>query len=183
MTPEEIKAAEEKAKVDAQAVKDAEEAEAKAKADALLAENATIKDLAEKNAKLEEDLENYKQVALKRLGKLPGDAEFLAGEDSPLSVAEQVRVALLEREIAANNKAKEDEVRRLVKENNELRIAVKNRPGSGVGDGGGGSTVEVKDNTFTPEQIAQLKLKAQRLKVDPEKFIERAKENLRKRVS
>ena len=32
-------------------------------------------------AELEEERNNYKNVALKRLGKLPGDAEFMEGEN------------------------------------------------------------------------------------------------------
>lgn len=140
-----------------------------------------ITKLKEDNAKLIEERDNYKNVALKRLGKLPGDAEFLSGKDGEeLSVAEQVRLALLDKEIQQNFKAQEDETKKVLKENAELRLALKNRPGTGVG-GDSGTTTEVKDNVFSAAQIENLKAKALRLKADPEKFIENAKKNLQSR--
>lgn len=135
-----------------------------------------LKEKDEKIAKLTEDLENYKKVALKRLGKLPGDADFLDTDGTGLSVAEQVRIELLNREIDAEKKAKDDDTRKILKENSELKLALKNRPGSSIGSEGG-SVVEVKDNVFSPEQIAALKQTAVRLKADPDKFIETAKRN------
>lgn len=135
----------------------------------------------EKLAKAEEDRDNYKAVALKRLGKLPGDAEFLDKDgNGELSVAEQVRLTLLEREVEESRKAEKEVTTKLAKENAELRLALKNRPGASIG-GGSGESVEVKDNVFSAEQIAVLKQKALRLNADPDKFIENAKQNLLKR--
>lgn len=135
--------------------------------------------LQEKNAKLEEERDNYKAVALKRLGKLPGDAEFLDKDGSgEMSVAEQVRLALLDREIEANKRAEKEATAKLVRENSELRLALKNRPGSSIGGGTGQGSVEVKDNVFSAEQLKELEKKAIRLKADPQKFIESAKKNL-----
>lgn len=144
----------------------------------VVAEIDPIAKLKEENEKITEERDNYKNVALKRLGKLPGDSEFLGGEEGKdLSVAEQVRLALLDREIASNHKAQEEETRRILRENSELRLALKNRPGSGVGsDSGTGG--ESKDNVFSAQQIEALKAKAVRLNADPEKFIESAKANL-----
>ena len=169
MTEEEKKLAEAQAKADADAQAQLEEE----------LKNSPLKKLEEENAKLKEDRDNYKAVALKRLGKLPGDADFLDKDGNGLTVAEQVRLELLNREIDANTKAKEDETKRLIKENSELRLAVKNRPGGSIG-GEGGSIVEVKDNVFTADQIAELTKKALLLKADPAKFIEKAKLNLKK---
>ncbi len=136
----------------------------------------------ERAKKAEEERDNYKAVALKRLGKLPGDAEFLDKDgNGELSVAEQVRLALLDREV---EKARAEEVAardKLIKENNELRLALKNRPGSSIGGNGGGSSVETKDNIFSEAQLQALRAKAQRLKADPEKFIQQAKDNLLRR--
>ena len=144
--------------------------------------NSPLTKLQEENARLLEERDNYKAVALKRLGKLPGDAEFLNKDgNGEMSVAEQVRLALLDREIAKNQEAKEAENQRLIRENSELRLAIKNRPGSsGIGGDSGSSSV-VKDNTFSEAQIAQLTAKALRLKTDPVKFIQNAKDNLAKR--
>ena len=137
----------------------------------------TAKD--EEIAKLTEERDNYKTVALKRLGKLPGDAEFVAGEKTELSVEEQVRITLLDREIQKANKEKEDVARNLAKENAELRLALKNRPGVSIG-GGSGDNLEVKDNVLSEAQIVNLKARAVRLKVDPDKFVEQVKANLLK---
>jgi hypothetical protein len=123
----------------------------------------------EKISKLEEERDNYKAVALKRLGKLPGDAEFLGGDDGKeMSVAEQIRIALLDKEIESEKKAKDEETKRLVRENSELKLALKNRPN------------QSKDNVFSAAQLEDLRQRAIRLKADPEKFIENAKKNLAK---
>lgn len=137
-----------------------------------------ITKLEEENAKLIEERDNYKNVALKRLGKLPGDADFLNGEGKDeLTVEEQVKLILLQREIDANEKSKNEETKRILRENSELKLALKNRPGGSIGSEGG-SVVDVKDNVFSAEQIAELTRKAVQLKADPAKFIEKAKQNL-----
>jgi len=159
MTPEEIEAAR------------------LAEVEAELANDPLIK-AQEEIVRLSEERDNYKAVALKRLGKLPGDAEFLdKNGDGDLSVAEQVRIQLLDREIEKTKAAEKAEIERIRKENAELRIALKNKPGSSIGgDSGAGTTV--KDNVFSESQLAVLRAKALKLKADPEKFIERMKENL-----
>jgi hypothetical protein len=157
-------------------------AEADAKAKAEEEANAPLKALAERDeqiAKLKEERDNYKNVALKRLGKLPGDAGFIetADEKTGLTVEETVKKTLLEREIAQAEAVKEAENQKLAKENVELRLALKNRPQASNG-GGGGESLEVKDNVLSEQQIEVLRQKAIRLKADPEKFIETAKKNL-----
>jgi len=164
-----------------------EEIEAKRLADeaaleAEIAANDPLKKLQEENARLAQERDNYKEVALKRLGKLPGDAAFLnKGEETELSVAEQVRLQLLDREIEKNKEAERVEIERIKRENAELRLAAKNRPGSSMGGNGAGSSVETKDNVFSAAQLEALKAKAARLKADPEKFIQNAKDNLARR--
>lgn len=133
----------------------------------------------ERIAKVEEERDNYKAVALKRLGKLPADAEFLDKEGAgELSVAEQVRIALLDREVENARKLEQDATAKLIRENSELRLALKNQPGAGLGGSGSGGELDVKDNTFSEAQLADLRKRAERLKTDPEKFIENAKKNL-----
>lgn len=165
MTPEEIEAkrvAEEQ--VDAQAETDA------------------LTTLQAENARLIEERDNYKNVALKRLGKLPGDAAFLDKDgDGEMSVAEQVRIEILNREIDKNKVAEAAEIERIKKENSELKLAIKNRPGSSIG-GSSGAVSEIKDNVFSVDQLLDLKKRAERLKVDPEKFIANAKINFQKRA-
>ena len=174
----EAKALADKVIVDAaaEAAKQAEEAKQKAEAEA---DAVAIAEKDAKIKKLEEERDNYKAVALKRLGKLEGDADFLAGADGnkELSVAEQVRLALLDREIETEKKAKDVELSRVIRENSELKLALKNRPDTAMGGDNGGSDVVVKDNIFSTEQINELKKRAIRLKVDPDKFVENAKKN------
>lgn len=173
MSEEEQKIAD--AAVAAKAIEDAK-ASATIEVDTLAQKDAEI-------AKLTGERDNYKAVALKRLGKLEGDADFLAGDDEDkkeLSVAEQVKIALMDREIESAMKAKDDETKRIVRENTELRLALKNRPQESIG-GEGGASEGVKDNVFTAAQITELKARAIRLKLDPEKFVENAKKNIQSR--
>lgn len=128
-------------------------------------------------AKLTEDRDNYKAVALKRLGKLPGDADFMG--DGELSVAEQIKLALLDKEIEAANRVKEELYKKTLRENSELKLALKNRPNQSIG-GDSGATVEVKDNILTEPQLIALRERAAKLGADPEKFIENFKKTLTK---
>lgn len=133
----------------------------------------------EKLAQAEEERDNYKNVALKRLGKLPGDADFLAKDgNGELTVEEQVRLALLDREVEVARKEEKIATDKLIKENSELRLALKNQPGSGLGGGSSETGPEVKDNVFSETQLADLRKRAERLGADPEKFIAKAKDTL-----
>lgn len=148
------------------------------KDDVIVTPTEIVDPIAEKDAeiaKLTEERDNYKTVALKRLGKLPGDADFMG--DSELSVQEQIRIALLDKEIENQNKLKEEETKKIIRENAELKLALKNRPQDSIGGESNSGAAEVKDNVFAPEQIVALKERAKKLVVDPEKFIEKAKTN------
>lgn len=142
-----------------------------------------IDPIAEKDkiiGKLQEDLANYKNVALKRLGKLPGDADFVAGVDEKtgLTVEETVRRTLIEDQIIKTEGERNAEVTKILRENSELKLALKNQPGSGQGGSGSSTGPEVKDNVFSEAQLADLRARAERIKADPEKFIAKAKENI-----
>jgi hypothetical protein len=180
MTEEEKKVADAKALADAEVAKQAVEAKNKAEAEA---DALAIAEKDNKIKKLEEERDNYKAVALKRLGKLEGDADFMAGtnDSGEMSVAEQVRLALLDREIEIERKAKDDEMKRVLRENSELKLALKNRPDVSMDGGeGSGGAGEVKDNVFSVSQIAEMEKRAKRLNIDPVKYIENAKKNLSK---
>lgn len=140
-----------------------------------------VDEIATKDAeiiKLKEERDNYKNVALKRLGKLPGDAEFMknADEDTGLTVEETVKQTLLDREIAKIEREKSDEIKSLQRKLSEANLALKNRPGSGsIGGNDGGATVEVKDNVYSAEQLSYFTARATKLKLDPVKYIESMK--------
>lgn len=135
----------------------------------------TLKD--EEILKLREERDNYKAAALQRKGRLPADSEVL-GEDFDLFVEEKVKTILADKEISRREQEKTDEIRRMQKENAELRLAFQNRPGGSMGGSGSGSSVEVKDNVFSSAQIDELTKRAKRIGADPVKFIESAKGNL-----
>lgn len=148
------------------------------------AEELHIQGLTAKLQKAEEDRDNYKKVALKRLGKLPGDAQFLSEEEEngQLSVAEQVKKALLDKEIADIKRQSDEETRKILRENSELKLALKNRPGSATIGSDSSSSTTVKDNVFSEAQLVELRRRATTLKLDPEKFIESMKNNIARRA-
>lgn len=127
-------------------------------------------------AKLKEERDNYRTVALTRKGKLPADSVVL-GDDFDAFLDEKVKSVIADKEILRKEQERTDEIRRITKENSELRLALKNRPEGGIGGDSGSGGVEVKDNVFSAAQIEALRQRAVRLKADPEKFIENAKKN------
>lgn len=132
-------------------------------------------------AKLTVDLDNYRRVALKRLGKLPGDSDFLEDADKKtgLTVEEQIAKALLEKEVQSYMSEKDSLIKKQSKELSELRLALKNRPETNsAGSGSTDATVTVKDNLISEAQKATLTATAKSLHLDPDKFIERFKANL-----
>jgi hypothetical protein len=166
----------EDAKAAEEATKAAEAEKAKADAEAAARENDNLSKLEEEVEKLKKERDNYKNVALKRLGKLPSDAEFLDGENEGLSVKEQVKLALLDRELEIKQKAINDENQKLRKEVSELKLALKNRPGESMGSEGS-TIVTVKDNVFSEDQIKQLEKRAKTLGLDPKGYVEKVKKN------
>lgn len=139
--------------------------------------------IAEKDAqivKLKEDLNNYRNVALKRLGKLPGDQDFVKGADETtgLTIEETVRKTLLEGEYAKLTSDKDLDIAKLKRELSEAKLALKNRPETSIGGGDSSSTVVTKDNVLTPEMEQEIRNRAKRLGADEEKFLEQAKKNL-----
>lgn len=171
----------EKARLEAEAAKKvADEAAQKAAEEAeIAAAEAKEAEKDEVIKKLREERDNYRNVALKRLGKLPADSEFLgeAGKEIDGLIADKVKEALIDKELEAKEREKDDNLKKLARENAELKLALKNRPGTSIGAGGGESR-DVKDNVFSEAQLKALRDKAIRLKADPEKFIEAAKNNL-----
>lgn len=171
MTPEE------KAAFDAKQLADAEAA--KLTSDEKAKEQDFLDPIAEKDAeiaRLMEERDNWKELGLKRKGKLADDDDFFERSGIDEFIKDKVREALADKEIAMAQAAKDAEIKRLVRENNELRLASKNRPGFSVG-GGDGSGPEVKDNVFSNDQLKDLELRAKKLGADPQKFIENAKKN------
>lgn len=139
-----------------------------------------VTELEAKLAKMTEERDNYKTGLLQKKGKLP--SEELNNEDvDGLSVADQVELALKNRDIEKALAEKEQEVKRIIRENSELKLALKNQPEGSIGGGGTSGVVEVKDNLLSKEQIEAIKAKAKSANLDPEKFLERFKQNIKSR--
>lgn len=169
---EEEKLAAEKAAQEAEAARLAEEAKKKEE-EALL---DPLKEKDEEIARLREERDNYKAVALKRKGKLAEDDEFFAKEGLDDLIRDKIVEINAENDLSKAQAERDAELKRIIKENSELKLALKNRPGGSNG-GDSGATVEVKDSVFTNEQLAALTKRAELLKVDPQKFIENARKN------
>lgn len=169
---------EEKIAAEALAAKEAAELAAKTANEANQGgQEHTLDPLLEKDAeiaRLTEERDNYKAVALKRKGKLAEDDEFFAKEGLEDFIKDKVIETLADKEVARAQAEKEAELKRIIKENSELRLALKNKPETSSG-GDSGSNIEVKDSVFTNEQLVALRKRAEILKADPEKFIQNAK--------
>ena len=87
-------------------------------------------------------------------------------------------MALLDREVEIVRTEKDLAEAKLIKENSELRLALKNQPGATLGGSGSGTSMDVKDNVFSEAQLVDLRKRAERLKTDPEQFIANAKANI-----
>jgi hypothetical protein len=135
----------------------------------------------EEIAHLKEERDNYKTVALARKGKLPADSVLL-GEDFDELVKAKVQETLADVEINRINSDKKSETAKILKENAELKLALKNRPSASIG-GGSGESLEVKNNILSEQQTAQIRARGEKLKLSGEKldaFVAKATENLLK---
>ena len=87
----------------------------------------------ERIAQVEEERDNYKAVALKRLGKLPGDAEFLDRDgNGELTVKEQVRLELLDREVEMARREEKDATAKIIRtqvDDHDLGLILREVPG------------------------------------------------------
>lgn len=124
--------------------------------------------LAEKEAELQkaqEERDNYRRGMLKAKGKVQEEtfSEEESDEDKMRRIAREEALSIREQMI---QREKDDLIKKALKENSELKIALKNKaqltPASGAS---ADSSPDVKDTYWSPEQIASLKA----MGVDPEK--------------
>jgi hypothetical protein len=121
--------------------------------------------LTSKDAELEkmrQERENYKKAALKAKGKLPDDysddSEEETLEDKMRRIAQEQFLATREAEAAAQKDAL---IKDMARKLNEATLALKNRSQITPAGGSSGPSNEgvVKDNTFSADQLAELKKK------------------------
>lgn len=136
--------------------------------------------IAEKDAalkKVAEEKENYRKGMLKAKGKLPEESN----DDTPPKNWREEARAIAREEYLTTQEAqlqaeKDQAMKDLFKQNQELKLAIKNRGqvGSPSGSGSNEERVEIRtDNFFSPDQIAALKAKGW-----DDKKIEAAKKNM-----
>lgn len=127
---------------------------------------AKSKDLEAKLAKVSEDRDNYRKGLLAAKGK-GGD------ESEDDKIARIVQEKLLETQYSQLLIEKDEIAQNAIKENKELKVALKNRAqaGASTSSGGGQDTTEVKTDFFTPEQLKDMENRSRLtgIKIDPEK--------------
>lgn len=151
-----------------QAKKEAEENQSKDDAEAKIAQLE-----AEKAAITEREL-NYKVAYLKE--KKKNEDNDYEGESDEDRIRRITREELAEREVTRIDSEKEDLLKKLARENKELRLATQNKT-TNISTGAGGSTEQpiVRSTVITPEQLDALKARGFN-----EKDIERYKKNLQR---
>lgn len=134
--------------------------------------------LIEELTRVEKEKENYKRAALKAKGKLPQDLpeEEEGTTDLETLIEKKVEEKLILSRESQIRKQQEELIKKALKENKELKLALQAKSQvSNVSVGSGGSTMEVSDGVLSKAQIESLK--AQKW---PDDKIQRLKENLLK---
>lgn len=123
----------------------------------------------EEIARLEQNNANLTRGIKKAKGKLPDDDE---DDDPDVETAEErtrriIREELANTELARAQQNKDALIKKVLKENEELRNLAKNKPGTGTNASGGGADKDHAPQThvyWSNEQLADLKSKG----LDPE---------------
>lgn len=144
------------------------------------ADETRIAELETANAKLVEESANWKLAALKykQERKSPEfvDTNEESEEDKIRRIAkEEARKELIDEQITKNNAEKDALLKKLAKENKELKLANANKGTPPVSVGSHSESQPVSDTLITPDQ-----LKAFQARGWTDKDIERYKKNLKK---
>ncbi len=136
-----------------------------------------VAELARKDAeilKTRVERDNYKQGLLKAKGKIAGGEE-VDNIDLMRQIAKEEALSAMEERLVAD---KDAIITKALKENSELKLALKNKGGTPPASIGTHSEgIPVQDGQVTSEQIAALKAKGW-----DDKKIDAYKKNLRKKI-
>lgn len=174
MTDEEKKAAEANALATAQE-EERKKKEAEEAANAKTPEQIRIEELEAEKAVILEREANYKVAYLKEVDKNKqlGNPDNETDEER---IRRITREELAKKEIARIDTEKEELLKKALKENKELKLAIQNKaPANPTGGGGSTEHPNVQDTLITPEQMAAFKARGW-----TEKDIERYKKNLQR---
>lgn len=128
--------------------------------------------LQERLTKIEAEKDNYKKGLLQAKGKLPEDEPYFDESPTvtPETIAEIVRKELAAKELDQEHanllKQKEDLLQKVLRENEELRLATiaKSKAGQTPSSGGVSLKPETSASFWSPEQEAAIRAKG----LDPE---------------
>lgn len=130
---------------------------------------------AEKNKAIEEAA-NYRLAFLKEKQKRHNDSDFSDEETEEEKVARLVKEEVAKQKIAQLDAEKEQLLKKILKENQELKLAQLNKTDTPPASIGGHSEgTPVKSTIITPEQLAAFKARGW-----TDKDIERYKQNLKR---
>lgn len=138
-----------------------------------------LKEKDEKIAKLQGDVGNYRKGMLKYKKESEANPDDKSFEDERIRQIVQEQIA--SSELARESSEKDSIIQKMARENSELRTTVINK--SQVLSMPGGSSQpqdDVKPQSLTEEQKAELTKAALAIGAKPEDFIKRAVENLKK---
>ncbi len=137
--------------------------------------SAKFEALEAENKRIASERDNYKRGLLKAKGKIDEDID---SEDLEEKVARIADERLANSRLAEIAREQDDIIRKALKENNELKLALKNKSGTppaSVGIHSEGPSVQ--DGLVTSEQLAAFKAQGK-----DDKWIEAYKKNLRKKI-
>jgi len=135
----------------------------------------------ERLAKAEEERDNYKTGLLKEKGKITED-ELINDENREtvnMVIDKRVKIALLDSQIVQDKIKERELTERLLKENKELRVALKSKSQpTNTGQGSGSDEdKEIKKDFFSKEQEAEIFAKFPNIAKNP-KGLEMLKANI-----
>lgn len=137
---------------------------------------AKIQALEAEKSRLIEEGANYKMAYLKEKKKNKEEIDFEEEDDD--KITRKVNEAIAKTRLAEIAREQDDIIKKALKENKELKLAVANKtttPSAAIGTHS--ETVAVQDTLITPEQMAAFKARGW-----SDKDIERYKKNLRARM-
>lgn len=143
---------------------------------------AELKAKDDRIAKLQSERDNYRSMGLKYKKAAGQDGDVAIDEEKIRQIAQQAaQDEILGSELAWANAEKDEFIRKMAKENTELRATVANKAQiSNMPGGASQPNDKVTVEKLASDQKAELEAKARELGVDPAKFIAKAVENLAK---
>ncbi len=143
---------------------------------------AELKARDERITKLQMERDNYRKMGLKYKKEADDTGEIATDEEKIRQIAAQTaQEIILGSDIARANAEKDEFIKKIAKENSEMRATIANKAQISNMPGGASQPSEIVTvEKLASDQKAELEAKARELGVDPVKFIASAVKNLSK---